>query len=66
MHYLYTLYRKALSPRHDEFLLVAKIAENSSKLSDFEEKRTFKLRDDGVLPVDAKGHHRTYLPHMLI
>ena len=41
------MYGIALSPGHDAFLLVAKIAENSSKLSDFEEKGTFKLGDDG-------------------
>ena len=35
------------SPGHDAFLLVAKIVENSSKVSDFEEKGTFKLGDDG-------------------
>ena len=41
VHCLYTVHGTALSPRHDAFPLVAKIAENSSKLSDFEEKRSF-------------------------
>ena len=55
VHCLYTLYGIALSPGHDAFLLVAKIAENSSKLSDFEEKGTFKLGDYGSPSSGCKG-----------
>ena len=52
---LYTLYGTELSLGHDAFLLVAKIAENSSKLSDFEEKGTFKSGDDGSPSTGCKG-----------
>ena len=52
---LYTFYRMALSQGHDAFLLVAKITENLSKLSDFEEKGTFKLGDDGSPSSGCKG-----------
>ena len=55
VHCLYTLYGKALSPGHDAFLLVAKIAENLSKLKDFEEKETLKLGDDGSSYSGFKG-----------
>ena len=55
VHCLYTLYGIALSPGHFAFLLVAEIAENSSKLSDFEEKGTFKLGDQGIPSSGCKG-----------
>ena len=55
VHCSYTLYGIALSPGHDAFLLVVKIVENSSKLSDFEEKGTFKLGDDGSPSSGCKG-----------
>ena len=55
IHCLYTFYGIALSPGHDAFLLVAKIAENLSKLSDFQEKGTFKLGDDGSVSSACKG-----------
>ena len=45
----------ALSPGHDAFLLVAKIAENSSKLSDFEQKGTFQLGDEVSPSSECKG-----------
>ena len=49
------MYGTELSLGHDAFLVVAKIAENSSKLSDFEEKGTFKLGDDGSPSSGCKG-----------
>ena len=44
-----------LRPGNDVFLLVAKIAENSPKLIDFEEKGTLKLGHDGSASVGFKG-----------
>ena len=55
VHCLYTLYGIVLSPGYDAFLLVAKIAENLSILSDFEEKGTFKLGDEGSPSSGCKG-----------